>query len=436
MFLPSLSFIPRIRLPLGTYLLIVIPLCLGPIIALAFFDFSTRRAERLKPRGCRKIGLRGESRLADEFDTKYAEGSDAGKDENGNDRWRVKSLWIYPVKSCRGVELNRGEVIKTGMEYDRQFSFAQLLSPFPVSEKTPLREKSEHKWDFITQRKHPRLATIETEVWVPDPSSTTYSAKHADVQSGGVLIISYPYQEDGWKGIVSSWTAARRGTVPRKSFRVPLDPTPQQIERNGYTKENMTIWKDAPPAINMEVHVPLELSYVLGVSNRLSLFRVHHGHEREVFRCAPTKEQLGFQPITGFADAYPLHILNLASVHDVARRLSGVSLSAIRFRPNIFITGPRKYEEDSWKKIRIGDYEYFVVCRTARCKLPNNDPVTGISHPSEPDRTLRSFRRIDKGTAANACLGMQMVPASEKSQIRVGDPIEVLETGDHFYMKQ
>ncbi len=439
MFLPNLSFLPRFQLTLGTYLLVVLPLCLGPIIALVLFDFSTRRAERLEPKGCRKLGLRVKSNLADEFDKKYAEGAESGKDKSGNELWRVKSLWIYPVKSCRGIELNGANVISTGMEHDRQFCFAQLKSPFPVSADTPKSEKAAHKWEFLTQRMFPLLACVETQIWIPDPSSATYSPTNAEVRSGGVLVMTYPYQEDGWRGTLGSIGAALRGTVPQKSFRIPLKPTPEQIKNNGYTTEEMIIWKDSPLALNMGVHVPPELKYFLGLRNPVTLFRVHDKNEREVFRCAPRKEQLGYQPITGFADAYPLHILNLASVQDVARRLpeDAPKLSARRFRPNIIITGPSAYAEDFWKKIRIGYYsEHYVSCRTARCRLPNTDQFSGKKHPAEPDKTLKSFRRIDEGAATHACLGMQMVPALKESKIRVGDAIEVLESGDHYYLMQ
>jgi uncharacterized protein YcbX len=108
-------------------------------------------------------------------------------------------------------------------------------------------------------------------------------------------------------------------------------------------------------------------------------------------------------------------MINLASVHDVMRVVGtdGPKLSALRFRPNFIISGPAAYAEDEWKRIRIGSSEYYVSCRTMRCKLPNVDPETGIKHPVEPDKTMRSFRRIDDGDPQHAALGVQMVPAEK-----------------------
>jgi uncharacterized protein YcbX len=112
-------------------------------------------------------------------------------------------------------------------------------------------------------------------------------------------------------------------------------------------------------------------------------------------------------------------------------------LSIQRFRGNLIITGPQAYEEDQWKRVMIGDFEFDVSCRTARCKMPNIDHETGERHPSEPDCTLRKQRAIDDGAGANiGCLGMQLVPVLEHSEVKIGDKIKVLSTGEHCYIKQ
>ena len=82
-----------------------------------------------------------------------------------------------------------------------------------------------------------------------------------------------------------------------------------------------------------------------------------------------------------------------------------------RLTLDVAVTGPPAYAEDAWKKIRIGEEDYHVACRAARCRLPNIDPVTAKRHPTEPSKTLRSFRCIDKGAEDEACLGMNVVPA-------------------------
>ena len=421
---------------IGSIIFVFVGSALAKVVLYRSLDASYREPQI---RGCRKLGLQTVSNLHDEHDERYRRGISNPESNPTGSQWKVKSLWIYPVKSCRGVELAKCTVVSTGMEYDRQFTFAQLRSPFPISLEKSKDERGAHYWDFITQRSFPLLAQVKTEIWIPDPSLPNYSASEPDVQSGGVVILKYPYAEEGWKGVLLQ-LAAMTGGGQRlaKHVKIPFNPTPSEIKKAGYKMESVKIWKDWPVALNMESIVPPELKYFLGVQNPLALFRMDTNQFREVYRCAPRKEELGYQPLVGFADAYPLHLLNLASVHDVAAKLEkgAPKLSALRFRPNIIVTGPQAYAEDAWKRIKIGEDEYYVSCRTARCKLPNVNPITGDKHPSEPDKTLRSFRCIDEGAGNNACLGMQMVPALERSVIKVGDKIKVLDTGEHYYMKQ
>jgi uncharacterized protein YcbX len=192
----------------------------------------------------------------------------------------------------------------------------------------------------------------------------------------------------------------------------------------------MRIWKDSPSALNYGIHLPASFFSFLGASKPVTLFRVEPAHHRPVFRCAPRKEDLGFQPVTGFADAYPLHMLSMASVRDLAQKTHYAipNLSIRRFRANIVVEGLRAYEEDHWKKVHFvlggrngsrpsggqGQDKGVIVhaaCRTVRCRLPNVDPDTGVRHPVEPDKTLKSFRCIDPGAEKHACLGLQLVPA-------------------------
>ena len=186
-----------------------------------------------------------------------------------------------------------------------------------------------------------------------------------------------------------------------------------------------------------------------------------------MFRAAPRKEVLGYQPTTGFADAYPVNILGVASV----RALSGMQptgareLSARRFRANIVFEGGGAFEEDWWLRVRIGsdggkegergdgegrrrgkgerkedgyeyEYEYHVVCRCVRCKVPNVDLETGVRDRNEPYTTLVKKREIDKGAKGLGCLGMQLVPVKQEGRVTVGDWIEVLDRGEHEYIKQ
>ena len=440
--------IPRFEPSTALFSLLLFSVVSASAIALATFHCFRQRSQDAQPRGCRKLGMRFPSNLTDEYDSCYHVPPKPHSTGNSDPHTvpKVKSLWVYPVKSCAGIELDQGTVVTTGMEYDRLFCFAQLKSPFPVSLNTPSSEKSNHQWEFITQRRFASMTLIKTEVWVPDPASPTYSSSYPEVQSGGVLVIRYPSIADTgfWATLSNLWVTIG-GSASEKIAHIPLCPTAEQSKENGFVMEEMKIWKDTPTCLNLGTTIAPnsklfleELQLLIGCTNPLALFRIIPEHTREVYRCAPRKEELGWQPTAAFGDAYPLHIMNLASVRDLGSKVQGgpPQLSVRRFRPNIIFTGPEAYAEDSWKRIKIGGSKYYVSCRTVRCLLPNVDPSTGERHPSEPNRTLKSFRRIDEGDSKNACIGMQMVPAGQASQIKVGDVLEVLEIGDHYYIRQ
>lgn len=61
------------------------------------------------------------------------------------------------------------------------------------------------------------------------------------------------------------------------------------------------------------------------------------------------------------------------------------------------------------------------------------DPETGIADKKEPEATMRSYRIIDPGSKS-ACLGMQVTPLGV-GEVKVGDTVEVVETGEHFFLK-
>lgn len=367
------------------------------------------------PEGCYKLGLTGPGNLGDEHDLRYSHQDMPGVQTG----WRVKSLWIYPVKSCRGIELNSGAIVGTGMQYDRQFAFARYIKTSGPD------EPDAYGWKFVTQREAPKIATVKPEVWVPETKFQMSHGAHSHAQSGGVLLIKYP-------------TKGGR----ERSIQFPLNPTKSQIKYNGYRTQRMTIWRDSPEALLMastesQDSWMQDIQSLLGFSAPVALFRVSNMHAREVFRCAPRQEEIGWQPSVGFQDAYPLHILNLASVRDVASRtdLGRNELSIKNFRPNIIVTGGAPYAEDNWKLIKIGEDQYHVSCRTTRCLLPNVNQETG-ERRQEPYKTMKSFRIVDEGAPSSPCLGMQMVPASEDERMLcVGDEITVLATGAHKYIK-
>lgn len=124
-----------------------------------------------------------------------------------------------------------------------------------------------------------------------------------------------------------------------------------------------------------------------------------------------------------FADGYPLLILSEASLAGLNERSDSL-ISMDRFRPNLIVTGAEAFEEDSWKRIRIGEVEFVGVKPCVRCVMTTLDPVTARPDPlREPLLTLSRFRADEQG---NIKFGHNLVAMNE-GVIRVGDTIQVLE---------
>ncbi|KAI1327152.1 hypothetical protein F5Y16DRAFT_410504 [Xylariaceae sp. FL0255] len=385
----------------------------------------------------------------------------------------IQSLLIYPVKSCRGIEVTRSRVLPQGLEFDRLFTFAQLKSPSPTSLDSTSANKSEYKWAFVTQRQLPLLATVKVDLWLPDEMKLRRQSLKC---REAFLILRFPWKETGWRGVLSSVLAKLgRGAAaePEREILLPIDfPSVAEIKEKGYTFENIKIWNEVATALNMSAELPEELQLYLGGSSKLGLFRVDPGKLREVYRTAPTKEVAGYQPVTGFQDAFPLHVMSLSSIQQLSKEVPKdddlKELDVRRFRANIILTGSEAYEEETWKRVRFqpgksslhNDAVFDVSCRTVRCKMPNVDQDTGMRHPREPDRTLRATREIDEGAKGHGCLGMQMTPLFEDASIvkagsrsgllgdnsddeyklstwvEVGMALEVEQRGNHKYIPQ
>ena len=211
---------------------------------------------------------------------------------------RIKSLFVYPVKSCKGVELTKAKVVPEGLQYDRIYTFARLRSK--------VNENGEPIWEFFSQRHFPRMANVSVDVWCPDPVKTRGQLGEPGSDES-FLVLRYPWARPGLGGVLDR-VAAKLGKgwrgVPEKEILLPVNcPSEGEIQESGYKFELVNVWKDTVRALNMETELPRELAGFLGCKDRIGLFRMGVGGQREVYRCAPRQEEAGYQPIVKFQDA-------------------------------------------------------------------------------------------------------------------------------------
>ncbi len=123
--------------------------------------------------------------------------------------------------------------------------------------------------------------------------------------------------------------------------------------------------------------------------------------------------------IVSFADGYPFLIIGQASLDDLNSRME-IPLPMNRFRTNFVFTGGNPFEEDNWKKFKIGNLKFEAVKPCARCVITTTNQETA-ERLHEPLLTLSKFRKIDN----KVMFGMNVVCEST-GEIKVGDKIELI----------
>ncbi len=123
--------------------------------------------------------------------------------------------------------------------------------------------------------------------------------------------------------------------------------------------------------------------------------------------------------IVSFADAFPLLLISQPSLDDLNSRLE-MPVPMNRFRPNLVINGCEAYEEDRWKRIRIGGTIFQLVKPCARCVTTTVDQATGVQG-KEPLATLSQYRNA----GGKVLFGQNVIPEKE-GVVHCGDTIKVL----------
>jgi uncharacterized protein YcbX len=242
----------------------------------------------------------------------------------------IASLHVYPIKSCRGIDVDEARVGPRGLEAhgvgDRQWAVV------------------DESGRVVTQRECPSLARI-----VPRPEG---GAMRVEAPGAGDLRIDLA-------GADSSRTATRI-TLWGESFRA-LDEGPQAAS-----------W----------------FSDVVGFAARLVRF-----DEREMRPSSPERTR-GLDALNRFSDGYPILLISSASLDDLNARWRAEghrSLPMNRFRPNIVIEGIGPYAEDHMDRLQAGDIVLMPVKGCTRCSIPSVDQATGAVGPA-PVETLARYR--------------------------------------------
>jgi len=191
-------------------------------------------------------------------------------------------------------------------------------------------------------------------------------------------------------------------------------PAMQQLEiQTGNTRTKATVWEDTCNAYDCGDEAAHWFSTFLNTPARLVYFPDDERRQVDL-QYAQAGE------ITAFSDGFPYLLISQASLDDLNRRLE-LPVEMKRFRPNLVVAGNAAFEEDQWKRIRIGDIEFSLVKPCSRCAIPSINPATA-EKTAEPLKTLAGYRLRDK----NIFFGQNII-AHGSGLLELGMPVEILE---------
>jgi uncharacterized protein len=279
----------------------------------------------------------------------------------------IAALWVYPIKSCAGVQVSQALLTDTGLEFDRAWMVVDARGA------------------FITQRELPRMCLIQ-------PQLKTFDMV---LRAPGMLALHIALDKVEQPCRASVWgqdcAAYDMGDIAAQWFTDFLA-------------------QDLPAGVQAQ---PL----------RLVRFDPDHP------RFSNKKWTKGIEALNQFSDGYPMLVLGNASLNDLNARLAAQGHSHVtmqRFRPNIVLAGLDAHDEDRVAALHIstteGPVALALVKPCPRCPIPNIDPLTGVPSPEVGD-TLQSYRQ-DARLDGAITFGMNAITTAGWDQIlRVGQSV-------------
>lgn len=271
----------------------------------------------------------------------------------------------------------------------------------------------------VQMRTQMRVASLH---YYPVKSCGGTSIQHATIDARGFV------EDRAWMVTTSDGVFLTQRDVPRMALirpcadagtlvlRAPGMPPLQAIRHTDGARRDVAVWDDTCATLDQGEEPARWLSTFLGIPCRLVRMA------EDFVRQTDPVFSAGFAGQVGFADGYPMLLITQASLDDLNRRLAE-PLPMNRFRPNVVVSGTGPYAEDDWGLIRIGDVAFAVVKPCARCPITTTDQDTAET-AREPLRTLATYRHV---RGKGVMFGQNLIHTAAGS-IRVGDPVEILET--------
>ena len=302
---------------------------------------------------------------------------DAGRDPSA----RIARLFVYPVKSCAGVELNEAVLTETGLDLDRAWMVVDADGV------------------FVSQREQARLALVKPQLKMDELilRAPGMLALHVRIDA-----VEQPATVQVWDDTVPAFDM---GNVAAQWFTDFLSLTSAGLPGSNAKKYRMV--------------------------------RFDPDHRR----LSSMKWTQGVEALNQFSDGFPILVVSAASLENLNAKLVAAGHAAVgieRFRPNIVLSGLDAHDEDRLQTLHValepseageagevGEVILNPVKPCPRCPIPNINPATANSSPEVGDM-LQSYRQ-DARVGGAVTFGMNVIVLQGLDKVlRVGQTV----TGD------
>jgi len=275
----------------------------------------------------------------------------------------IARLFVYPIKSCAGVDLPEALLTETGLEFDRAWMVVDAAG------------------EFVTQRQLPRMALIRPQM------------KHSEMvlRAPGMLAlhiafdrVEQPVRVRVWKDEVAAYDM---GDIAAQWF------------------SDFLAQPGRPPKLRLVRFDPEQ--------KRLSNMKWTGGIE------AQNQFSDGY-PLLVASEG------SLAELNARLAAQGHAPVGIERFRPNIVLAGIEAHDEDRVEMLHVGAGETQAqlqpVKPCTRCPIPDIDPATAESS-AEVGNALRTYRQ-DARVDGAITFGMNCIVREGVEQLlKVGQPV-------------
>ncbi|KAK4465672.1 molybdenum cofactor sulfurase [Cladorrhinum samala] len=396
---------------------------------------------------------------------------------------KITSLYVYPIKSLRGISLQQAHITPRGVQYDRHFILYEEVVPAPSSSPSQTENNKSARQPPILKKiqldSHPKSALFE--------QTLDQKSKTVDVRFLGPSLPADDDDDDD-DGAHSPAENGEKNQIRKKNLiTVPLEPDvsslkPISADLHGSAARAYEMGEGYDAWFSARFGVKVKLVYI-GDGKRAVLGETLPPPPRTTAEegeaqtqtqnteasgsgsgsgsgkgwlstltslvTGPARAESVNQKVTAagpwltFTDVAPLLVASESSLEDVSARLPEENrpMPMYKFRPNVVVDGRGEaaWAEDFWAELTVESsadpggklHRLSMTGNCVRCISLNVDYETGRPAEGEMGNVLKKLmkdRRVDAGSKWSPVFGRYGFPPLDDEEgfvISVGDEVQV-----------